>query len=888
MVGSRTFFLLALLSAVRADDSKCLHNDCCASQTEAGCADDYEARTNILESCPCKDGDSSIFEVCTKYTCEAGDSIIELFLAVGGVLLVGAALVYCYCCEEAPCISHCQDNHCNTWTNGQRHCRWGGLVLNCPDNIGAGHICMEICMYSIVIPVRGAITAWAVFAAPFRWAKLQMRRAEERTRDRMARERAVWRESAPPGTKRGHLAVKGASFPWRSAEWKFMLTDGGLEQFEAKKSISKGPGLTPVAYGDAMALPIDNVRSREGELQRRGVFDFEAGWCSVCETPDDEVTFVIGRATAGSEIKLKAVSAAERAAWVVAIQQCMQRTPEARAACAKRRAEAAADAAAQAAEAAADAEAKAKAKANAEAEANKRKQAVGNLVAAAHEGNLTETTRILDLGVDVNGKNSAGETALMNCSTCSIVEHLLDRGAGKDIQNSSGKTALQLACENDQYGHSEIADVLDPAGALERNQQAIFLWLQAKSGCQLTVDGVKELVEPRLRLVKDRFPLATHNDLRHALLKYSPESALFAKRLKSSKAFDDKQWEKYQGELKLGSYSEFHNGVTGIIGADIPDDQALREIHDGIVRDGIPAEDRYNLWYVQHCAAVEQTNYDENGKERAPDKQLDQGHDGMRLQHFVDNCNRDLRNARSDNIVTPAQALSMRLYTTSTFRRMNNSLRGFMERVDDSHSDSKQIPLRACVQSARKGIVRLQAIPRPPESSFRGVTGYLPERFEAERIGMDYAFISTSVKDTIAAEFAGSVDISVLFEMEFVAGCPGADISMLSLFPGEKEVLFAPCTGLSLKHIHSTGEGATRSACELCEEEAATQKCHECDQAICSRCAKGHAKSKLSRDHHLTAISAVPVPTVLLEQALSGTAVVSHTRVVVSPAVAKD
>jgi len=37
----------------------------------------------------------------------------------------------------------------------------------------------------------------------------------------------------------------------------------------------------------------------------------------------------------------------------------------------------------------------------------------------------------------------------------------------------------------------------------------------------------------------------------------------------------------------------------------------------------------------------------------------------------------------------------------------------------------------------------------------------------------------------------------VLFEIEYTRACPGVDVSVLSVFPGEKEVLFAPCTGLS-------------------------------------------------------------------------------------------
>jgi hypothetical protein len=53
----------------------------------------------------------------------------------------------------------------------------------------------------------------------------------------------------------------------------------------------------------------------------------------------------------------------------------------------------------------------------------------------------------------------------------------------------------------------------------------------------------------------------------------------------------------------------------------------------------------------------------------------------------------------------------------------------------------------------------------------------------------------------------------VLFEIECLRACPGVDVSLLSVYPGEKEVLFPPCTGLSLLKADKgaaprTGEGA--------------------------------------------------------------------------------
>ena len=64
--------------------------------------------------------------------------------------------------------------------------------------------------------------------------------------------------------------------------------------------------------------------------------------------------------------------------------------------------------------------------------------------------------------------------------------------------------------------------------------------------------------------------------------------------------------------------------------------------------------------------------------------------------------------------------------------------------------------------------------------------------------GMDFAFFSTSLDESTAEEFVGTTPRSVLFEVSFLAACPGADVSTVSLYPAEAEVLFPPCTGLNL------------------------------------------------------------------------------------------
>jgi hypothetical protein len=324
-----------------------------------------------------------------------------------------------------------------------------------------------------------------------------------------------------------------------------------------------------------------------------------------------------------------------------------------------------------------------------------------------------------------------------------------------------------------------------------------------------TIATVRALVLPRLRRVQMLFPQATHEDLCEAMVCYSPESKLFEKGYASAVQVEDVQWDKYQGGLYYGSDQAFHDGAAEVLGETIPHDRAMGKITTEIMEEGDPEQDRFNLWYIKFCPAVEQKNFNDKGDERQSEGGasiiLDEGHGGMRLQDFKKIINTELAKWGSKRRVTDANVLSMRMYTASSFRRFNKALR------DKGMKTNKgQVKFRACIQSARQCISDMQAIPRPAHATFRGVTGYLADSFQSSGMGMDYAFFSTTTDGQVARDFAGTAAHSVVFEIEFIRGCPGADISMLSLFPGEKEVIFPPCTGLSLKTTDGsiTGESA--------------------------------------------------------------------------------
>ena len=110
----------------------------------------------------------------------------------------------------------------------------------------------------------------------------------------------------------------------------------------------------------------------------------------------------------------------------------------------------------------------------------------------------------------------------------------------------------------------------------------------------------------------------------------------------------------------------------------------------------------------------------------------------------------------------------------------------------------------------------MQAIPRAHVETYRCVTGYLGVEFEHNGIGMDFAFLSATTEKEEALKFAGSAERTVLFIVAYVGSCPDADISSISVYTGQKEVLFAPCTGLSLAPADGergqiSGEGVGRA-----------------------------------------------------------------------------
>jgi hypothetical protein len=164
---------------------------------------------------------------------------------------------------------------------------------------------------------------------------------------------------------------------------------------------------------------------------------------------------------------------------------------------------------------------------------------------------------------------------------------------------------------------------------------------------------------------------------------------------------------------------------------------------------------------------------------------------------------------------------------------------------------------------------------------FRGARGFLSPEFRQQRMGMDFAFFSASTNEPVAKNFAKNFTDqteslrSVLFEIEFNGGCKGADVQMISVFPGECEVLFPPCTALSIKKVQwhdlnlcrcleildTSGRGSGKhdpkcvsvskciqTTCPLCTVQSSAfwafpafkrrHHCRQCGRAVCDQHSK--------------------------------------------------
>ena len=192
-------------------------------------------------------------------------------------------------------------------------------------------------------------------------------------------------------------------------------------------------------------------------------------------------------------------------------------------------------------------------------------------------------------------------------------------------------------------------------------------------------------------------------------------------------------------------------------------------------------ERRFAYIFGQRAALLEQ----DNGVKR------DIGHEGMALEDFLKQ--QDARKAK----LTTAHVLALRLYTSNSYWRINSPLRvGCTEANPHPHA--------ATTYYIQDGIMKLRATRAHDAAAARTFWRGLEDMGMGDEFlrqgGTEMACMSTTEDLQVArTTFAkvGAVDNPLLMKVQCTSlmDC-GADISWLSMYPGEKEVLFPPLTFL--------------------------------------------------------------------------------------------
>ena len=183
-------------------------------------------------------------------------------------------------------------------------------------------------------------------------------------------------------------------------------------------------------------------------------------------------------------------------------------------------------------------------------------------------------------------------------------------------------------------------------------------------------------------------------------------------------------------------------------------------------------------------------------------------------------------------MLTLDEVLSVRVYSGPIYQPINGFLRQ-IGRLTGGYRESMArhpgLTFAATIGHLCSAIRKLAAVATPKEVSaplFRGVRGELPRSFwlpddKGIVCATDCAFMSTSRSRTVPIEFMSGSE-NVLWELapkaESDAGFHyGADISLLSQFSEEEEVLFPPCTmmavlpGLEKAGVPESSEDGTKA-----------------------------------------------------------------------------
>ena len=162
--------------------------------------------------------------------------------------------------------------------------------------------------------------------------------------------------------------------------------------------------------------------------------------------------------------------------------------------------------------------------------------------------------------------------------------------------------------------------------------------------------------------------------------------------------------------------------------------------------------------------------------------------------------------------LTELEVIAVRLYTGPAYQPINGFLREvsklgkeWRQRLARSH----QFTYARTVHHLSCGLRKLARVNTNFARVFRGLRGELPEAFWLrDAFGMvtatDFGFMSTSLDLAVSESFLPESGKCVMWEIECSPETDegfhsAADVSVLSQYPAEREMLFPPLTMLTVK-----------------------------------------------------------------------------------------
>ena len=276
-------------------------------------------------------------------------------------------------------------------------------------------------------------------------------------------------------------------------------------------------------------------------------------------------------------------------------------------------------------------------------------------------------------------------------------------------------------------------------------------------------------------------------------------------------------------EYTYGDIEQFFGGLEGLIGTPSPEvmnsmrlehasDEPFESWNADVKRRTTP---RAEWSYVVDCTAGETTSRASvsasDGRARGPSHatESESVHAGWRLSDFA--AQQKIRAAG----LLLAEVAGIRAYTGPMYALYNGTLRA---RAKGAYVTT--------LHAINSGIIKLSK-QTPASTVFRGVAGgVLPKQFWAQNEygvmgGIELGFMSTTTDRDVALGYMrqSGKEAKMLFEIRMGMIDRGADVSLLSQFPAEKEILFAPLTGLEVASVPRVEDGVIvvelRLSCNL-------------------------------------------------------------------------